>query len=131
LKDKPIIVFTGGEPALHLHEDEELLKDYFRTCETNGIIELPTWINWITCSPKTIVNNDYISNRVKELKFLMIEEKLDYIEEMYQKFKDIIPIYIQPLELQEKMNIKETIDWLLKHPKACLSLQTHKIIGMK
>ena len=50
------IVFTGGEPALQI--DEPLIDwfselGYWLAIETNGSIQLPDGIDWITVSPKT------------------------------------------------------------------------------
>lgn len=50
------IIFTGGEPALQL--DTELIQQfksehYLLAIETNGSVELPDGLDWITVSPKT------------------------------------------------------------------------------
>lgn len=50
------IVITGGEPTLQLDEDfihyfKEL--GYFISVETNGLLPVPSEIDWITVSPKT------------------------------------------------------------------------------
>ena len=50
------IVFTGGEPTLQLKEDEPLLEGYFRAIETNGTNKVPSWLDWITCSPKSDID---------------------------------------------------------------------------
>lgn len=50
------VVLTGGEPALQITEElVQTLHDFhFRIAvETNGSIELPPGIDWITVSPKT------------------------------------------------------------------------------
>ena len=49
------IILTGGEPALQV--DEELIdrlhhEGYKLAIETNGSLELPPGIDWITVSPK-------------------------------------------------------------------------------
>ena len=49
------IIFTGGEPGLQLDTDiiEHMKARGFRTAvETNGTIELPPGLDWITVSPK-------------------------------------------------------------------------------
>ena len=52
----PIIVLTGGEPALQV--DRELLIGLHTLLslpihiETNGTLPLPEEIDWVTCSPK-------------------------------------------------------------------------------
>lgn len=49
------IIFTGGEPAIQL--DSELItffheRHYLLAIETNGSIQLPEGLDWITVSPK-------------------------------------------------------------------------------
>lgn len=120
-----IIVFTGGEPTLQLKDEEELLKGYYRTIETNGLLPAPKWFNWITCSPKTDIKFSTIPN---EIKIVYEENRQDYIKSL---LKYNTKLYIQPLEKDNKMNIKETIDFIKDNPKFKLSLQIHKMIGVR
>lgn len=48
-----LVVFTGGEPTMQLREDEVIGGRHPKAVETNGILPAPTWINWVTISPKT------------------------------------------------------------------------------
>ena len=120
-----MIIFTGGEPTLQL-SDEEILPGYFRALETNGIIEPPKWLDWITCSPKTDLQfNTWIPDEIK----VVYEPKREkYLEEILSLDTRL---FLQPLEKDGHMNIKETVSYILKHPKYRLSLQTHKLIGVK
>lgn len=49
---KPNIIFTGGEPTLQLCENEPLFDGFYRCIETNGYKIAPSWIEWVTFSPK-------------------------------------------------------------------------------
>ena len=129
-KDKKnvIIVFTGGEPTLQLHEEEELLKGYERHIETNGTRKVPSWIEYITCSPKSDIDFSAIGRMPDEIKVVFENGREEYLK----KLKKLnTRLFIQPLELNGKMNIKETMDFLLKNPEYKLSLQFHKIIGVR
>ena len=119
-----IIVFTGGEPTLQLREDEELFKGYKRHIETNGTNPVPSWIDWITVSPKS----DIDIKEADEVKVVYEKGREDYLESLKDKgFR----LFLQPLELNGKMNTKETVDFILKHPYYKLSLQFHKMIGVR
>ena len=124
-----IIVFTGGEPTLQLSNEEELLEKYYKTIETNGILldKIPSWINWITCSPKTDLHISKIPN---EIKLVFEKNRVEYFKKL-KMFHRLVRLYIQPLEENGKMNIKECMDFILKNPEFKLSLQIHKMIGVK
>ena len=123
-KDKPIIVFTGGEPTLQLKEEEELLKGYERHIETNGLLKVPSWIDWVTVSPKTNITK--FKNKVDEIKVVFEKRRIGYIKSL--KCKNL---FIQPLEKEDKMNIRQVIKFIKENPKFRLSLQYHKIIGIR
>ena len=125
-KDKPIIVFTGGEPTLQLKQEEELLKGYERHIETNGILQVPSWIDWITVSPKTNITK--FKNKPNEIKVVYEKRRVEYIKSLKNKCSNL---FIQPLEKDEKMNIREVIRFIKKYPSYRLSLQYHKIIGIR
>ena len=48
-----LVVFTGGEPTLQLSDDEPLGCGHPTAMESNGILNAPQWIQWVTISPKT------------------------------------------------------------------------------
>lgn len=74
-----IVVFTGGEPCMQeqLQElcDKIALRNRFICLETNGTLEVPYGINWVTCSPKPQAN--YQINMLckpNELKYVVTED---------------------------------------------------------
>ena len=128
----PIIVFTGGEPALQL--DEALVqacKDHAMTVciETNGTRSLPIGIDWVTLSPKP--RTKCLLQNVSELKLIypqpednMAPHNFDSIEAEH--------FFLQPMDGPNlKQNTLAAIEYCQQHPKWRLSLQTHKMIGLR
>ena len=124
-KENIIIVFTGGEPTLQLKENEELLEGMYRTIETNGLLPVPSWIDWITCSPKLDIIPKTMPN---EIKVVYEENRKEYYKNLLEY--DTM-LFMQPLETEGKMNIQETIDFIKQNPKYRFSLQYHKLIGVR
>lgn len=118
------IVFTGGEPTLQLKEEEELFEGFEKHIETNGTNPVPSWIDWVTVSPKS----DIKIEKADEVKVVYENGRDEYLESLEDE--DYL-LFLQPLELNGKMNIQETVDFILKHPRYRLSLQFHKMIGVR
>ena len=129
---KPIVVFTGGEPTLQLSSDEELLPSYFRAMETNGIIPAPSWIDWVTISPKTKLDYDHLI-AADELKFLYGWFDDEYLVETADRMVGTnIRLYIQPTADKDMhFNATPAIEFAKKHPQWTLSLQFHKLIDIR
>jgi organic radical activating enzyme len=128
-RDGAIIVLTGGEPALQLHADEPLFQGFARfVCiETNGTQPVPGWIDWITVSPKNEL--DPIVPRPNELKFVFEPEHIPYFLSMQEA--DCV-LNIQPLARRDgTTNLPEAVDFVLAHPRFKLSVQLHKMIGVR
>jgi len=124
------VVCTGGEPALQI--DKELIealhkKGFEIAIETNGTLELPIGIDWITVSPKS----DSILRIVQgnELKLVYPQNDAnpqDFYDLNFDQF------YLQPLDNELKSeNTQKTIQYCLENPKWKISLQTHKYIGIR
>ncbi|MGB4969094.1 MAG: 7-carboxy-7-deazaguanine synthase [Saprospiraceae bacterium] len=129
-KIKPYVIFTGGEPLLQV--DDPLIDSLHDIgfeigLETNGTIEAPKGIDWICLSPKP---NTIIKIRSgNELKF--IYPQLNFNPEDFQQF-DFQYFYIQPMDganIQE--HIQQSLDFCLQHPTWRLSIQTHKLLGIR
>ena len=120
-----LIVLTGGEPTLQL-TDERLFKNYFVAIETNGTNKVPNWVNWITISPKTDITE--FKNNPSEIKVVFEKHRIDYLEKLKGNSAFL---YLQPLEIDGKMNVEETLDYIKQNPEFRLSVQTHKLIGVR
>ena len=126
----PFIVCTGGEPLLQL--DLTLINafhalGFYIAVETNGTIAAPEGIDWICMSPKP--NTKILLTKGDELKFIFPQKELDpeaFVDLSFDHF------YIQPMDntsLNE--NIEASIKYCQSNPKWKLSLQTHKLIGIR
>ena len=131
-REKPRhIVITGGEPVLQLTGslvDKLHEAGFFVQVETNGTLPLPTGIDWVTCSPK----GNPVLNNVDELKVLYKGEGTDLSLADRIQAKEY---RLQPLdtgdEMRNRIILRDTIAYILQHPKWSLSLQTHKMLGIK
>lgn len=129
-KNNKYIVCTGGEPLLQL--DYELV-DAFQSfgfevaIETNGTIEAPKNLNWICVSPKA--NTEIVQKNGNEIKIVFPQVGInpkDFEQLNFEHF------YIQPMDNNQKdENVKKSIDFCLENPKWKLSVQAHKIIGIR
>ena len=127
--DGAIVVLTGGEPALQLHDDEPLFRGSARRIciETNGTLPVPGWVDWVTVSPKDELSP--IVPRPDELKFVFEPEHIPYYLSMQEA--DCVKS-IQPLARKDgTTNLPEALAFVLAHPQFKLSVQLHKIIGVR
>lgn len=118
------IVATGGEPLLQLDSDLlRVLKAYgfYVQVETNGTLPVPPEVDWVTCSPK---DAPWQINRVDELKVVYRGGDVEYLTSLF----DTPHRFLQPCSEQ---NIPETVAYILDHPRWRLSLQTHKMVGIR
>lgn len=129
-KDQKYIVCTGGEPLLQL--DEELINALHQRgfeigIETNGTITVPKGVDWICVSPKA--NTEVVVRKGNELKLVVRQQGIT--PESFENW-DFQHFYLQPMD---GPYVKEFTQWAtdycLKHPKWRLSLQTHKLLGIK
>lgn len=133
------IVITGGEPALQLTQslvDKLHEAGFFIQVETNGTLPLPQGIDWVTASPKSYPVREDL--KIDELKVLYMGDGTDP-----ERFVPLLPgggvrrggFYLQPLdtgdELRNRAILRSCIDYILEHPHWSLSLQTHKLLGIK
>ena len=120
------IVLTGGEPGLQV--DADFIK-FFKTLgykfaiETNGTIELPAGIDWITVSPK-VAEHALRQKFASEVKYVRahgqgIPEPLCKAELKY-----ISPAW--SADGLEKKNLEWCIKLCEEHPNWRLSCQQHK-----
>ena len=128
-----LIVLTGGEPMLQIDLllINALKKQGFRIAiESNGSLVVPREIDWICISPKADV--PLLQTSGDELK--LVYPQTENTPQQFEKL-DFSHFFLQPLDQQldndkQQGNIKDAIEYCLKHPKWKLSLQTHKITGI-
>ena len=123
------VVFTGGEPGLQLDKnviDHLHLKNFEVAVETNGTLDLPHNIDWLTVSPKA--DSTLKIRTGNELKLVYPQENVspNSFEDL-----DFEIFYLQPMDNGDKdKNTQKTIQYCLENPKWKLSLQTHKYMGI-
>jgi len=134
------VVITGGEPLLQLSQElTEKLHEagYFIQIETNGTLPLPEGvkIDWITCSPKGNVKGNNHSpillQHIDELKVVYegLEQDLNVWNDVQAQEYRLQPCDVKDEE-RNKSIVEATINFILKHPKWHLSLQTHKMLDI-
>jgi 7-carboxy-7-deazaguanine synthase len=124
------VVCTGGEPMLQL--DTPLIEALHRrgfeiAVETNGTIALPPDLDWVCVSPKG--NNPLAVTEGDELKIVVPQDGLDplaFAEFAFRRFS------VQPMDGSDlARNTELAIRFCLDHPQWQLSLQTHKVTGIR
>ena len=107
--------------------------------ETNGTRALPKNcdVDWITCSPKLqgpspSVIHPLNIQRIDELKVVFEGSGQDMAQ--YDAIK-ATEYRLQPCFTGDKQKdtfiTNQTIEYILAHPKWSLSLQTHKVLGVR
>ena len=134
----PLLVLTGGEPSLWIDEDfVAALKSQtgkMIAIETNGTRPLPNGIDWVTLSPKSIFPGGdlmpCILTRCDELKVVYIGQDLEQYDHIEADHRYLQPCYVDdPTERQR--NLETCVDAVLAHPTWRLSLQTHRVLGIR
>jgi len=125
------VILTGGEPTLQNLEPLALKlkrQGYWIAIETNGTGEVPDRVSWVTVSPKEA--GTYTCD---ELKLVYTgEENLDlYIPARRPGSWTQPQRFLQPCWRPGKMNIEETVQKVKENPTWHLSIQTHKLIGVR
>lgn len=125
-----LVVFTGGEPSLQLDSPliEELHRRQFSIAiETNGTNPLPPGIDWITVSPKA--GAALVVTSGDELKLVYPQDAA--LPESFAAL-DFRQFFLQPMDgPNQQENTQRTADYCLAHPQWRVSLQTHKLIGLR
>jgi 7-carboxy-7-deazaguanine synthase len=124
------VVCTGGEPLLQL--DETLIdrlhdRGFTVAIETNGTRPAPTTIDWICVSPKA--GAPLVQQSGNELKLVYPQPGA-----MPENYEDLAfeHFFLQPMDgLRTAENTQLAIDYCMQHPRWRLSVQTHKILGVR
>lgn len=126
----PYVVLTGGEPLLQL--DQELIDALHRRSfqvgiETNGTLVAPEGIDWICVSPKA--GAPLVQTSGHELKLVFPQsgcEPETFAGLAFDHF------FLQPMDGPDRdANTQQAAAFCLAHPQWRLSVQMHKLIGLK
>jgi organic radical activating enzyme len=124
------VVCTGGEPLLQL--DEPLIaglrqRGFEIAIETNGTQPAPPGIDWVCVSPKAGAPLELV--RGDELK--LVYPQADAPPERFAGLA-FTHFFLQPMDGPDvEENTRRAVAYCLRHPPWRLSLQTHKVLGLR
>ncbi len=128
-----LVVLTGGEPLLQV--DAALIdalhrKGFCIAVESNGTIAAPAGIDWLCVSPKA--GSTLVQQTGQELKVVWPQSGIDLaaLERL-----DFAIKYLQPMDnldpVRNRNNTQACIEMCRANPAWRLSLQTHKVTGIR
>ncbi|HXF78287.1 MAG TPA: 7-carboxy-7-deazaguanine synthase [Usitatibacter sp.] len=124
------VVCTGGEPLLQLDRAavDAFHAEGFRVAvETNGTIAPPEGLDWVCVSPKA--RAPLAVRAGDELKLVFPQPGASP-----ERFEALAfgHFFLQPMDgPAREANTRDAIDYCLAHPRWRLSLQSHKIVGIR
>jgi 7-carboxy-7-deazaguanine synthase len=128
--ERRLVVLTGGEPLLQV--DAELVNalhdhSFEVAVETNGTLDAPGGLDWICVSPKA---GTILKLRMgQELKVVVPQDGLDLEQLATMPFEHR---FVQPMDGPHILeNTRWAIEWCLRNPSWRLSIQTHKVLGIR
>lgn len=124
-------VLTGGEPLLQV--DAALIaalhaRGFRIAVESNGTVVAPEGIDWLCISPKA--GAPWVQRSGQELKVVWPQPGLDL--DALEIDGQFTHRFLQPMDGPvQAANMASCIDTCLRHPAWRLSLQTHKLTGIR
>jgi 7-carboxy-7-deazaguanine synthase len=129
-RSRPFVVCTGGEPLLQLDRaaiDALHAEGLEVAVETNGTQPAPPGLDWTCVSPKA--GAELVLQRGSELKLVFPQE--GGMPERYAGL-DFTHFFLQPMDgPAARENTALALAYCLEHPQWRLSLQTHKMLGIR
>jgi 7-carboxy-7-deazaguanine synthase len=124
------VVCTGGEPLLQLDADAidaMHARGFAVAVETNGTLPAPRGLDWICVSPKA--GAPIVLTSGDELKLVFPQAGG---EPMQFEQLDFAHFLLQPMDGPDvERNRALALDHCLKNPRWRLSVQTHKLLGIR
>lgn len=128
--EKRFVVLTGGEPMLQVDAalvDALHVLGFRIAIETNGTLPVEPGIDWVCVSPKA--GSDVVQTSGDELKLVWPQPGSDV--EAIEAW-DFANFLIQPMDdVRGEANVRAAIDFAMARPKWRLTLQTHKMLGLR
>ena len=124
------VVCTGGEPLLQV--DDSLVealhaRGFEIAIETNGTRTPPRGLDWVCVSPKARAELVLVNGN--ELKLVYPQEGAE--PERYEALA-FDHFFLQPMDGVDLVdNTQAAVRYCLTHPRWRLSLQTHKLLGIR
>jgi len=127
---KAFAVLTGGEPMLQVDDDLlAALKDrgFEIAIESNGTIPAAVGIDWVCVSPKS--GSDVVQRHGNELKLVWPQAGIDFKAMETWGFDHLL---VQPMDGPDADEARKAcVDFVFANPAWRLSLQNHKMIGLR
>jgi len=130
IQSRKFVVCTGGEPLLQL--DSNLIdalhsRDFEIAVETNGTIAVPAGIDWICVSPKA--GAQLVQRSGHEVKLVFPQTGIEPVELQGLAFRNF---FLQPMDGPNQIpNTQAAVRYCMENPVWRLSLQTHKVLGIR
>ncbi|MBB4154582.1 7-carboxy-7-deazaguanine synthase (Cx14CxxC type) [Sphingomonas jinjuensis] len=125
-----LVVVTGGEPMLQLDDalvDALHARGFRIAMESNGTLPAHPGVDWLCVSPKA--GSEVVQRTGHELKLVWPQAGID-LDELERW--DFVHRLIQPLDdAAGQANVEAAIDLVMARPVWRLSLQTHKLLGLR
>ncbi len=127
---RKFVVCTGGEPLLQLDRAAIVAlhaRGFEVAVETNGTQPAPDELDWICVSPK--IGSQLVQTRGHELKLVYPQ-----IDGEPARFADLAfdHFFLQPMDGPDAAtNTRAALEYCLRHPQWRLSVQTHKVVGIR
>jgi 7-carboxy-7-deazaguanine synthase (Cx14CxxC type) len=128
--NRKFVVCTGGEPLLQV--DEPLIRElhdlgFEVAVETNGTQSAPESLDWICVSPKA--GAALVQRSGDELKLVFPQP--DAMPELFESLA-FDHFFLQPMDGPDvESNVKEAVQYCMINTRWRLSLQTHKLLGIR
>jgi 7-carboxy-7-deazaguanine synthase (Cx14CxxC type) len=127
------VVCTGGEPLLQM--DASLIaslheRGFEIAVETNGTVAAPDGIDWLCVSPKA--GAKLVQKSGDELK--LVYPQAEFGPELFDglSFRNW---FLQPMDVADPAkrarNTELAIQYCMRHPQWRLSVQSHKVVGIR
>jgi organic radical activating enzyme len=132
---RPLVVCTGGEPLLQLDEPAVAAlhaQGFEVAVETNGTQPAIAGLDWICVSPKAGAPLRLTAG--DELKLVYPQPEPEAQPERFEGlgFRHLL---LQPMDGPDPAvaaaNVRAAIAYCLAHPRWRLSVQTHKLLGVR
>ena len=129
-RDRRFVVLTGGEPMLQVDDavvDALHAEGFEIAIESNGTLPAHPGLDWVCISPKA--GTEVVQRRGDELKLVWPQAGIDpaALEDW-----DFANLLVQPLDdPHADANRDAAMALAMDRPKWRLSLQTHKLLGLR
>lgn len=124
------VVLTGGEPMLQVDDaliDALHAAGFFIAIESNGTLPVHPGIDWVCISPKA--GSETVQRQGNELKLVWPQPGSDVVAMEGWAFDHLL---IQPLDdINAAANQEAAMALVMARPRWRLSLQTHKLLGLR